>query len=174
MAKLYPDIDRLSIGAEQIAVVTEGGRARLATTTQQRGFGGIRIRSDREIGRCLRAICPLATKATLRVAEPASEVDGVWTTIDVEACSARSSGLFRLRSPPGPVAAAPASLPATGARDWETYQAAAPHKAFAVSLTGGYGSRTAQRTAAEARTAAIEACKRADCKVLAVDDKPVP
>jgi dienelactone hydrolase len=83
----------------------------------------------------------------------------------------------------GEIAAAP--LPATvsppsrlserGRSAFEAYLAASPHKAFAVSPTGGFGYRGGQRSAAAAQDAALAGCAKsaADCAVYAVDEELV-
>ena len=55
------------------------------------------------------------------------------------------------------------------------YLAASPHKAFAVSPSGGFGYRGGQRSAAEAQDAALAGMRKicGDCAVYAVDDELV-
>ncbi len=66
----------------------------------------------------------------------------------------------------------PAALSANGRKDFAAYLAAFPHKAFAIGADGAYGWRTARRSAAEARRAALDLCgaHAGACHVYAVDD----
>ncbi|TXM69776.1 prolyl oligopeptidase family serine peptidase [Methylobacterium sp. WL120] len=61
-----------------------------------------------------------------------------------------------------------------GSKDFETYRAAASHKAFAVSAGGAYAWRTAQGTKAAAIEAALQRCELSaggkPCRLYAVDD----
>jgi hypothetical protein len=59
-----------------------------------------------------------------------------------------------------------------GRAGFADYLAAGQHKAFAVSPTGAWASRSGLRSAAEAQAKALEGCGKyaADCIVYAVDD----
>jgi len=87
--------------------------------------------------------------------------------------AAHHLGLTTPLDPPTPPALAPSGqLGAGGRKDFATYLAASPHKAFAVAPNGAYAWRTRQRSAEAARAAALEACAkyRPDCTVYALDD----
>jgi dienelactone hydrolase len=67
----------------------------------------------------------------------------------------------------------PAQLSASGRGNFQTYLAAAPHKAFAVSAKGAYGWRTAQRSERDARDGAMKLCAQSStgpCRIYAIDD----
>lgn len=74
--------------------------------------------------------------------------------------------------PTVPALASPSQLSTGGRKDFAAYLSGSPHKAFAVSPNGAYAWRTRQRSAEEARAAALEACAkyRPDCTVYAIDD----
>jgi len=88
--------------------------------------------------------------------------------------------------PRGAPAAAPVARPQTvvltppsvlgreGRKAFESYLAAPPHKAFAVSRDGYFGWRSGRRTVEEAREAAREYCEENTdtCSVVFVDDAP--
>jgi dienelactone hydrolase len=87
--------------------------------------------------------------------------------------AAHQLGLRPPLDPPAPPALAPPpQLSASGRKDFATYLAANPHKAFAVAANGAYAWRTRQRDADAAQAAAREACAkyRPDCVIYAVDD----
>lgn len=69
----------------------------------------------------------------------------------------------------------PPRLREKGRSAFADYLAAGPHKAFAVSPTGGYSYRIGRRSAAAAEDAALAGCEKfsADCVVYAVDDELV-
>ena len=77
-----------------------------------------------------------------------------------------------LPPPPAPAVTPPSELSTEGRRAFESYLAAAPHKAFAVSPRGSYGWRSGRRTVDEARHGALENCRKnsSDCRIVAVDD----
>ena len=98
----------------------------------------------------------------------------VWAPIVDRFLAAQSLG--------GPASAAPELDPprqisVRGHHDFETFLAAPPHKAFAVSRSGSYGWRTARDTLDEAGAAAIRQCEAAGaepCRLYAVDDGYAP
>jgi dienelactone hydrolase len=70
----------------------------------------------------------------------------------------------------------PPELPANRRRAFADFLASAPHKAFAVSSTGGLGWVSARRTIEAARTGALQNCMATanDCRIVVVDDAKVP
>jgi dienelactone hydrolase len=70
----------------------------------------------------------------------------------------------------------PRQLGAQGRRDFAAFLVSGPHKAFAMSSRGSYGFRTGRRTVEEAKAGALESCTRhgPDCRLIVVDDAPVP
>ena len=98
----------------------------------------------------------------------------VWTPLVDEFL--RSQNLGRREPLPSPRLAAlppPPQLRDKGRAGFADYLAAGPHKAFAVSPRGAWGSRSGQRSAADAQAMALEVCSKyaADCIVYAVDDE---
>ncbi|MBI1774299.1 MAG: dienelactone hydrolase family protein [Proteobacteria bacterium] len=87
----------------------------------------------------------------------------------------KAHGLVWRASPASlPHLAPPAYLSASAKAAFETYAAAAPHKAFAAAQAGGYGWRSGQKSEEAARAEALATCLRPDparkCAVIAVDD----
>jgi len=79
-----------------------------------------------------------------------------------------------------PVAAvdAPAYLPERGGREFQDYLLSAPHKAFAASTTGAFGTGAGRRTIDEAEKLALKECKKAaakngSCTIVMEDDNKV-
>jgi hypothetical protein len=72
--------------------------------------------------------------------------------------------------------ASPRELGAQGRQDFAAFLLSGTHKAFAVSPDGHYGWRTGRRTVEEARTGALENCRKrgSHCRIVVVDDSPVP
>ena len=99
----------------------------------------------------------------------------VWTQyvdrfLDVQRLRLRSQPMDAPRSS----LVAPEGLSPASRSAFAEYIIAAPHKAFAVSPTGAYGSRTARRTTEEATAGALENCNRysrVSCRIIAVDDR---
>lgn len=80
-------------------------------------------------------------------------------------------------APPQPVSLTPPPvLGREGRKAFDSYLAAAPHKAFAVSPNGHFGWRSGRRTVEEAREGALSYCEEnaEECRVLFVDDAPAP
>jgi len=77
-----------------------------------------------------------------------------------------------LPPPPLPALDPPASLSPSGSKAFDSYRAAPPRKAFAVSPGGAYGWRSGRRTADDAKERALSACREraSDCRIFAVDD----
>jgi dienelactone hydrolase len=77
-----------------------------------------------------------------------------------------------LPPPPLPALDPPASLSPAGRKSFDSYRAAPPRKAFAVSPGGAYGWRSGRRTADDAKEGALGACREhgKDCRIFAVDD----
>lgn len=67
----------------------------------------------------------------------------------------------------------PPQLKDVGRKNFESYLAAAPHKAFAASPRGAFAYRAGRRTEQEARDDALAACAKytKDCAIYAIDDK---
>ena len=71
----------------------------------------------------------------------------------------------------------PRQLAANGRESFEQYLRAGTHKAFAVTADGHFGWATGKRTVDEAETTALKFCEGAQgrgCKIVFVDDEPVP
>jgi dienelactone hydrolase len=68
----------------------------------------------------------------------------------------------------------PPTLSDKGRDDFQRFLSAPPHRAFAVSPTGGWGWRSGRRTADEARAGALNNCQHSDCQLFMVDDAPLP
>jgi hypothetical protein len=77
-----------------------------------------------------------------------------------------------LPPPPLPALDPPANLSSSALKAFDSYRAAPPRKAFAVSPGGLYGWRSGRRTADDAKQRALDACREhaRDCKIFAVDD----
>ena len=73
---------------------------------------------------------------------------------------------------PQPAIAAPKILGANGQTAFATFLIEAPHKAFALSPDGHFGSRSGVRTVEMARAGALKSCrqKSGGCRVMFVDD----
>jgi dienelactone hydrolase len=87
----------------------------------------------------------------------------------------RAQNLGRRDLLPPPAAAAlppPPRIGDKGRTGFANYLTAGPHKAFAVSPSGAWASRSGLRSSAEAQEKALEACSKyaADCSVYAVND----
>jgi dienelactone hydrolase len=67
----------------------------------------------------------------------------------------------------------PSQLKELGQKNFESYLAAGPHKAFAVSPRGAFAYRAGHRTEQEARDDALAACAKytKDCEIYAIDNK---
>jgi len=78
-------------------------------------------------------------------------------------------------APLPPSLSPPPRLGEKGRSAFADYLAASPHKAFAVSPTGGFAYRVGQRSAGAAQDAALAACAKfaEDCAVYAVDEELV-
>ncbi|MBR1142301.1 S9 family peptidase [Bradyrhizobium sp. AUGA SZCCT0431] len=100
----------------------------------------------------------------------------LWTPMVDRFLQEQNLGTRELAAAPLPAALSPPPrLGEKGRSAFEAYLAASPHKAFAVSPTGGFGYRAGQRSAVVAQDAALAACAKAaaDCAVYAVDEELV-
>jgi hypothetical protein len=76
---------------------------------------------------------------------------------------------------PQPAVDFPSALPDTAHEEFQRYLLSAPHKAFAVSSTGGLSVSAGRRTAEEAERQALKDCKKtaakdAPCSIVMIDD----
>lgn len=98
----------------------------------------------------------------------------IWTPMVDDFLRAQNLGRRDLLPPPALASLPPPPrLSETGRAGFADYLAAGPHKAFAVSSSGGaWASRSGLQSAADAQAKAIEGCSKyaADCTVYAVDD----
>ena len=97
----------------------------------------------------------------------------IWTRLVDDFLRERNLGLREpLPAPPLPALPAPSRLSAQGRIAFADYLAAGPHKAFAASPSGAFGSWSAARSLEEARRRALSGCARhgRDCAVYAVDN----
>jgi dienelactone hydrolase len=88
---------------------------------------------------------------------------------------ARAAGI--LPPPALPDVAPPRDLSRNGQDAFRSYLASAPHKAFAMSPSGGYGWRTARRSDEEAKVEALAKCNanaEIACRVVMINDVPAP
>ncbi len=97
-----------------------------------------------------------------------------WTPVVDNFLRAQRLGLREPLDLPNPAALAPP--PRSSAKvlqGFSEYLAGAPHKAFAISPKGAFAWRTRQRSADEARDAALQACAQyaPNCAIYAVDDE---
>jgi len=100
----------------------------------------------------------------------------LWTPMVDRFLREQNLGTRELVAAPLPAALSPPPwLREKGRSAFEAYLAAAPHKAFAVSPTGGFAYRIGQRSATAAHDAALVGCAKfaADCAVYAVDEELV-
>lgn len=97
----------------------------------------------------------------------------IWTPAVDDFLRAQNLGRRDLLPPPAPAALPPPPrLSEKGRAGFADYLAAGQHKAFALSPKGAWASRSALRSAAEARAKALEACAKyaPDCTLYAIDD----
>jgi hypothetical protein len=97
----------------------------------------------------------------------------LWTPMVDRFLREQNLGTREVAAAPLPAALSPPPhLKEKGRSAFADYLAASPHKAFAVSPTGGFGYRGGQRSATAARDAALAGCAKfaADCAVYAVDE----
>jgi hypothetical protein len=97
----------------------------------------------------------------------------LWTPMVDRFLREQNLGTRELAAAPLPTALSPPSrLGEKGRAAFAGYLAASPHKAFAISPTGGFGYRGGQRSAVAAQDAALAACAKfaVDCAVYAVDE----
>jgi dienelactone hydrolase len=100
----------------------------------------------------------------------------LWTPMVDRFLREQNLGLRELAAAPLPATLSPPSwLREKGRSAFEAYLAASPHRAFAVSPTGGFAYRSGQRSAAAAQDAALAGCAKFadDCAVYAVDEELV-
>jgi hypothetical protein len=74
-----------------------------------------------------------------------------------------------------PNIAPPRGLSRSGQDAFRSYLESAPHKAFAISPSGGYGWRTARRSDEEAKSEALEKCNEnaeTACRLVMINDVP--
>jgi hypothetical protein len=76
---------------------------------------------------------------------------------------------------PGANIPVPKALSTHGRQAFDEYLANAPHKAFAMSPKGYFGRSAGRPTVEEAKTVALELCKKGadDCRVVIIDDAAV-
>lgn len=97
----------------------------------------------------------------------------IWTPMVDEFLRMQNLGRREPLPPPAPAALPPPPhLGEKGRAGFAGYLSAGPHKAFAVSPTGAWSSRSGLRTADEAGEKVLEACRKyaPDCAIYAVDD----
>jgi dienelactone hydrolase len=99
----------------------------------------------------------------------------IWTPM-VDGFLARQT--LALRASPAalpPAPKPPSWLSQAGRTAFDSYVAAAPHKAFAAAPTGAYAWISGRRSAADVGEEAIALCRKPDpkraCKIVAVDDR---
>jgi dienelactone hydrolase len=100
----------------------------------------------------------------------------LWTPMVDRFLHEQNLGTRELAAAPQPAALSPPPrLSQRGRSAFADYLAASPHKAFAVSPTGGFSYRGGQRSAAAAQDAAHAGCAKfaPDCAVYAVDEELV-
>jgi hypothetical protein len=100
----------------------------------------------------------------------------VWTPMIDGFLRDQNLGTRDLAALPQPAALAPPQhLDGKGRAGFSDYLSGSPHNAFAVSPRGAFAWRNGRRSAREAADEALAACAgfAPDCKLYAVDDKPV-
>lgn len=100
----------------------------------------------------------------------------LWTPMLDRFLREQNLGTRELAATPVPATLSPPPrLGEKGRSAFADYLAASPHKAFAMSPTGGFAYRSGQRSAATAQEAALAGCAKfaADCAVYAVGDEVV-
>ena len=100
----------------------------------------------------------------------------LWTPMVDRFLREQNLGTREVAAAPLPAALSPPPrLGEKGRSAFADYLAASPHKAFAVSPTGGFAYRGGQRSAGAAQDAALAGCAKFadDCAVYAVDEELV-
>ncbi len=100
----------------------------------------------------------------------------LWTPMVDHFLREQNLGTRELAAAPLPATLSPPPrLREKGRSAFADYLAARPHKAFAVSPTGGFGYRSGQRSAAAAQDAALAGCAKfaTDCAVYAINEELV-
>jgi dienelactone hydrolase len=98
----------------------------------------------------------------------------LWTPMVDRFLREQNLGTLELAAAPLPAALSPPPwLREKGRSAFAAYLAASPHKAFAVSPTGSFSYRGAQRSTVAAQDAALAGCAKfaTDCAVYAVDEE---
>ena len=100
----------------------------------------------------------------------------IWTPVVDEFLAAHGLKLRAtlLPLPLLPAVPLPSDLSPTRADAFQSYLAALPEKAFAVSSDGHVGWSTARRTAEEATSDALKNCTKPNCRIVMNNDVPSP